>query len=185
MTVPRTLNLIQTANGVRLTSLPVKEMQDLRQQNKMFKDLSIKGEINLTPEIPFSVTTSEIVLEFANWNESTDFGIRLFNSKGEEVRIGFDSTTKQYYLDRSRSGKSEFSPGFSGKHVVARESADAVVRMQLLVDASSIELFADDGQVVMTDVFFPNEDFDQVSLYARSGQVDLKSGSINDLKSIW
>ncbi len=185
MTVPRTLNLTQTANGVRLANLPVKELQGLRQQDQKLEQQSITEAIDLTQKVPFSTTTSELILEFDSWSENADFGIRLFNPMGEEVLVGFDAGLKSFYVDRSRSGKSEFSDKFLGRHTAPRESEDGGITMHILVDVSSVELFADNGQIVMTDVFFPNQDFDRVELYARNGQVNLKSGSVFDIGSIW
>jgi fructan beta-fructosidase len=48
-----------------------------------------------------------------------------------------------------------------------------------------VELFADDGEVVMTDVFFPDAVFNHLKLYSREGAVQLTSGRVTNLKSIW
>jgi sucrose-6-phosphate hydrolase SacC (GH32 family) len=57
--------------------------------------------------------------------------------------------------------------------------------MHLLIDVSSVELFAEDGRVVMTDIFFPNEDFSRLTVFAKNGSVKLDSGQLYDLVSIW
>ena len=49
--------------------------------------------------------------------------------------------------------------------------------MHLFFDKSSVELFADDGQVIMTEIFFPNEDFNELSLYVENGKVDWSKGN--------
>jgi len=36
--------------------------------------------------------------------------------------------------------------------------------MSLIIDVSSIELFADDGLTVMTEIFFPNKPYNQMLL---------------------
>ena len=42
---------------------------------------------------------------------------------------------------------------------------------------ASCELFADSGEVVMADIFFPTEDFTQLKLYANGGGVKLIKGT--------
>ena len=44
--------------------------------------------------------------------------------------------------------------------------------MQIFLDVASAELFADKGWTVMTDIFFPNEDFNQLDLVA-DGPIEL------------
>jgi fructan beta-fructosidase len=55
--------------------------------------------------------------------------------------------------------------------------------MTLVVDVASLELFAEKGQTVMTDVFFPNKPFSKVSI--RAGvSFDIDEVKITELKSI-
>ena len=57
--------------------------------------------------------------------------------------------------------------------------------MHLFFDKSSVELFADDGQISMTETFFTNEDFTEMALHIENGVVDFKGGQVHELKSIW
>jgi fructan beta-fructosidase len=53
------------------------------------------------------------------------------------------------------------------------------------LDVSSVELFADQGKVVLTDLFFPSQPFDSISLFSEGGKVDLLKGQMWQLKGIW
>ena len=57
--------------------------------------------------------------------------------------------------------------------------------MHLFFDAASIELFADDGKTALTDIFFPNEDFNNFTNYTDGGKIYVASLQVWDLKSIW
>ncbi|MBK6285991.1 MAG: GH32 C-terminal domain-containing protein [Draconibacterium sp.] len=57
--------------------------------------------------------------------------------------------------------------------------------MRLIIDKSSVELFAVDGLVVMTEQFFPTEEFKTISLFSEKGEVELIEGTIKKLSSIW
>jgi levanase len=58
------------------------------------------------------------------------------------------------------------------------------VHLHVLVDTSSVEVFADKGQVVLTDQIFPDPTSNGVSLYA-NGTATLQLEVGWHLKSIW
>ena len=62
---------------------------------------------------------------------------------------------------------------------------DDTLDMHLIIDKSSVELFAKDGLIVMTDQFFPSEEYSIVSLFTDHGEVELTDGQITKLSSIW
>ncbi len=59
------------------------------------------------------------------------------------------------------------------------------LRLRLLVDRSSIEVFADDGEISISRVFFFNSTDDHFSLVSEGGSVNVKSLVVNPVKSIW
>jgi fructan beta-fructosidase len=166
MTLPRELALKTTQKGVRLVQKAVKEVEILRggkteigQQiitnNYVLQPKSIANELQLN--IDLSKTTAE------------DLGVVLSNSKGEKVLIGYEKTTNRFYIDRTEGGKKDFEKSFAGRHYAPRISTNNILKLNIRIDVASVELFADDGETVMTDVFFPNEDFNQISLFSTKG----------------
>ncbi len=69
--------------------------------------------------------------------------------------VGYNKKANQYYIDRTKSGKTDFEKGFANIHTAPR-IARGTVNLRLVADRASVELFADDGLTVMTDIFFPN-----------------------------
>jgi sucrose-6-phosphate hydrolase SacC (GH32 family) len=55
----------------------------------------------------------------------------------------------------------------------------------VFVDWSSVEVFAANGEVVVTDQIFPAPESDGVALYARGGAARLVSLDAWPLNSIW
>ena len=43
------------------------------------------------------------------------------------------------------------------------------MNISLLIDVSSVELFADDGLTVMTAIFFPNEPYKKICIQSADG----------------
>lgn len=185
MTLPRVLVLKKTDAGYLLFSQPAEELKKLRMASKRLETRKITGEIDLTQQIGFPPAQLELVLEFES-ETSSDFGIELSNAKGERYRVGYNATAKQFYSDRTRSGDTSFSKKFAEKiHVAPRLSSEKTVRLQLFFDVASVELFADHGGTAMTDIFFPQEVFSNIKVYAGQGRVNLSKAEAYSLKSIW
>lgn len=133
------------------------------------------------PEISFDQSASEILLEFNFSNESTNAGVRLSNAKGEKITIGFEAQQNRFYIDRSKSGSADFSKEFSGIHYAPRISTARTVKLHVLVDVASVELFADDGTAVITDIFFPGDVLKEMTVFADGGPVNLIKGRVTRL----
>jgi fructan beta-fructosidase len=187
MTLPRTLTLHRTGEGYRVFSWPVRELKTLRADSLRIIGVEITGEF-LPIEDEFEPTAQlELSLDFELPDDATpDFGIELSNAKGERYRIGYNAATKQYYSDRTASGDTSFSDKFAtGIHTAPRISTHKTVNIHLVFDVASVELFADNGAVVITDVFFPSENFSDMKIYSDNGAVGLLAAKIYGLKRIW
>ena len=97
-------------------------------------------------------------------NFEGSFSISLLNEQGEEIEIGYDKKNNQYFIDRIRSGKTDFQKDFAARHTASRFAVSPKMTLSLLIDVSSVELFADGGLTVMTAVFFPNLPFNKMTL---------------------
>ncbi|MEZ4773055.1 MAG: glycoside hydrolase family 32 protein [Bacteroidia bacterium] len=183
MTIPRTLELISTSAGIRLKTEPVAELQLIRGEEKSIDGATVSG---IMPVIKDSGTLAELVLSFDMAGSSaTEFGLELTNDKGEKVRIGYEKAGDRFFIDRTQSGKIDFADEFPGVHYAPNVPGSSAISMHLLVDVASVELFAQDGQVVMTDIFFPNEPFVRMNLFSEGGNVTFTGGKITGLKGIW
>nr|MDQ3015588.1 GH32 C-terminal domain-containing protein [Bacteroidota bacterium] len=186
MTIPRQLTLHQEASGLRLHQSPVKEIQSIRSEEFSISNEVVTSELDLTNKLNFSPAQMEVSLEFSLDSNTTDFGISISNSLGEEYRIGYDAVTNQYYSDRTHSGKSTFSKDFSSTVVnTTRRATDQQFQWQVFFDVSSCEFFADNGEVVMTEIFFPNQDYDRIKFYTKGGSARIQNAEIYHIGSIF
>ena len=145
MTVPRELSLVQqslnsnsnaNSNEFLLVSSPVKELKNA------FAEISSKENI-----IPNRIDIKNI--------KATDFEIILSNEYNEKILIGYHVDKKQFYIDRTKAGVSNFNQGFAAVAVAPRLSYAMNMDLSILLDKTSIELFTDGGRTVMTALFFP------------------------------
>lgn len=155
MTVPRELSLVQrnenTNEAVKdflLVSNPVKEL------NARFTKIDSKE--NLVPN----------KIELANL-KATDFEIMLSNAFNEKLLIGYDASHQQFYIDRKSAGISNFHEGFAARPTAPRFSEETNLDLTILLDKTSVELFADGGRTVMTALFFPTHPFTKWELVSK------------------
>jgi len=165
MTVPRELSLIEQPsykNGIvnakltdmLLASNPVKEL------NAAFTKIMSKE--NFITEKNFSLSTEKNPVPNRidlNAFMPHSFEIVLSNDFNEKLIIGYDSTKIQYYIDRSQAGIANFNEGFATVAVAPRLSGGIILNWSILIDKTSIELFADGGRTVMTALFFPTSPY--------------------------
>ncbi|WP_323991675.1 glycoside hydrolase family 32 protein [Nguyenibacter sp. L1] len=83
--------------------------------------------------------------------------------------ISYDFAKGNLTLDRGHSGNVGFSPKFSLVHIAHLAAPGGVVSLHLVVDRSSVELFANGGVLRMTDLIFPPAGSDRVSLFSDGG----------------
>lgn len=185
MTLPRTLRLERTPAGYRLLSEPVAEVAALRVDSVALAGAPMTGTVDLTGRIGFPVTLAEVILEIRK-GQAADLGVELSNGAGERYRVGFEAAGNRFYSDRTAAGQRDFSERFADRvHYAPRQAGGDVVRLHLVVDVASAELFADGGATVMTEIFFPTEPFDRLAVYASGGEATLVGGRVYRLRSIW
>jgi hypothetical protein len=97
----------------------------------------------------------DIVVDF-NLETADNFGLKVRTGNGEETVIGYDVAASELYVDRTRSGNVSFSRDFPGVQRAPLTASDGEVRLRILVDWSSVEVFTDAGHRVITDQIFPS-----------------------------
>ena len=185
MTLPRTLALRETNAGLRLVSQPVKELETLRKGVVVLSSQSLDGPLYVSPKYDLDPAGLEVLLEleFPD-NAASSFAVVLTNADGEEYRVGFDAGSNEFFSDRTRSGDLRFSDKFAFKrHIAPRWRKDKTLKMHLFFDVASCELFADGGETVMTDIFFPTKKFSRIRFESVNGAVNMKSAMLYEMKS--
>ncbi|MEM9326763.1 MAG: glycoside hydrolase family 32 protein, partial [Bacteroidota bacterium] len=185
MTLPREMVLYQTREGYRVASRPVQEVYQLRIDTTVVNSKLLSGSADWSEVYPSDSTLLNFELTLSDVS-NTGFGWELLfeNELEEYISLGFDQESNQFFIDRTESGDHSFSEDFSGIQYAKRISGQSQMSLSIWIDRSSIEVFADNGTVVMTDLFFPTLPFDRWTL--ESGDQSLAvEGRIHQLSSIW
>jgi len=185
-TIPRELSLKSENGHFYLTSKPVLEFSDLRiaADTLSIRQENFSGEKEISTG-KVSLMQSELFFGF-NLSESKadTIGIIMENDLKERLIIGYSVLRKQFYIDRSKTGNSDFSKEFAGIST-GPYAAGKVLKMHLLVDASSVELFVDDGSLVMTTLVFPTGKYTKLKLFSEGGNGILNKALFHGIAKIW
>jgi sucrose-6-phosphate hydrolase SacC (GH32 family) len=114
------------------------------------------------------------------------FGLKVLVGNGQETIIGYDTTAQELYVDRTRSGDVSFHPQFASvSRAPLRLPRSGRLKLRVLVDHSVVEVFADQGQRVITDQVFASAPSDRVELFAQRGRATVQTLKMWRMESIW
>lgn len=186
MTVARKLELRRTPGGPRLFSQPVQEFSKIKMPLKPIPSQTVSQSMAISSLLEEQSATLSLELELAwpNGQQPEEIAVVLSNSKGEAFRFGLAGD--QFFTDRREAGKTGFEARFAqSKHTAPRWRNADELNIEALIDVASVEFFADDGGVVMTDIFFPTEDFTELRLEVKGDRVEVRGGAIARIQPIW
>lgn len=110
-----------------------------------------------------------------------DATVRLTNRYGECYEVRIDSRCRKIISDRSRAGESHFAALFAVPSMAAPiEGSGDEVELRLIVDQSSVELFADGGATCVTNTVYPRTIYNRISTSGVVSELRFRP-----LESVW
>lgn len=156
MSVPRELGLRQTAGGLRLVQRPVRELASLRGPGHRIENTTWSAAATWLAGLPVQGPALEVFLEVEGLAAGDEWGLALATGPAEATTLRWSGATSELSLDRTRSGLVDFHPKFKAIHTAPAPANGGRLDLRLLVDTSSIEVFAAGGQTVLTDLILPS-----------------------------
>jgi fructan beta-fructosidase len=160
MTLPRELELRDVGGKVFLASRPAREFRGTATPSSS-RTYKAGSPLRFNTAGGFKLNLNNV--------PARDFSIELANAAGDMLAIGYEKSTDRFYVDRSRTGKVDFHKGFGGRHYGPRISRSDRIGLEIIIDAASVEVFADDGLTVLTEIFFPEGGFDRIHFRGYTG----------------
>jgi len=174
MTLPRALELVPFEKTYRLQSQPYFPKGNFSKAVVSKNDLKAQGKAQLVSSSEYALDHTALSVVFKNTPRFTTH-FQLSNSLGDLLNFGFDPQENQFYIDRTASGKVDFSTKFASHRSYApRLETDAALEFKLFLDKTSLEIFYDQGATVMSEIFFLNAPFDQLTVEATEG-IEIKA----------
>jgi fructan beta-fructosidase len=184
MSVPRELTLRKTAEGLRLVQKPVRELKKVRGKQHRIARTSFSEASEWLGKQNFASNLLDIEAEFDLGDNTGDFGVRIISEPGEETVV-VCSADGQWSVDRTRSGKADFHPKFAATYQSTPRTRPDRVKLRLLVDTSSLELFANDGEVVLTSLIFPRNTVRRLEAFSSGTPARVQRLTVWELNSAW
>ncbi|MCO1339704.1 glycosyl hydrolase family 32 [Kocuria polaris] len=95
--------------------------------------------------------------------------------------LSFDAHTGLLTLDRGQSGQTDFHATFASTESVTVDLDGGALRLQVVIDRCSVEVFAQDGKYVVTDLVFPLPGDCGTEVHAEGGTATLRRLSVTSL----
>ena len=95
--------------------------------------------------------------------------ITLSNDKGEKVVMCYDAKAETFSMDRTKSGKMDFSKDFAAN--TKAPTYGKISQLRIFIDKSSIEAFDAEGKMAMTNLVFPTKLYNKVTVKGGKYQV--------------
>jgi sucrose-6-phosphate hydrolase SacC (GH32 family) len=112
---------------------------------------------------------------------AAEFGLILRGDGVTGTRVGIRPDEGELFVDRRESGQTDFHESFPSLDTAPIRTTAGSYRLTIFVDRCSIEVFAEDGRVTMTELIFPAETSTELSVYAVGGTATITSLHVTQL----
>jgi len=185
-TLPREISLFTGNDGqVYAASTPSPELKQLRGKVvASAESVNIGGKPDKFNLPAANGGICEIVMEIEP-RKAGSIEMTLGNSAGEKAVMTYRPQESTLSFDRRASGVVDFSQDFPAVTVAPTFNDGKNLTLRVFVDHSSVEVFANDGRCVMTNLVFPTTPYTTLSITtdgAKAKVKNLKIYSINTEK---
>ena len=178
MSIPRQVGLRRVGEHIRLVQQPIAELTMLRGTERLWSNERITPGRNLLEGV--RGTALEIIAEI-ELSTAEVVGFRLRKGDGRCAIVGYDARRSAVFIDRSAANVLDIDPGFPAKHEALLEPAITPIKLHIFVDQCSVEVFANDGEAVLSDLIFPDPASDGLELFVTDGEAIIRSLAVYSL----
>ncbi|KAJ5990470.1 glycosyl hydrolase [Penicillium canescens] len=179
LSFPRTITLKETASKRYLLQQPVTELALVASPLATIQNQTITTGQTLLSSI--HGTALDIKLAFTI-NAGAKLSLAVRKATSEQTIIQYDQTNSSISVDRTTSGDISYDPAAGGVHSASlKPDGYGVIHLRVLVDICSVEVFGGEGEVVISDLIFPSETSDGLSLEVTGGSANLHSVEVRSI----
>lgn len=183
-TLPREMGLFRAPDGeVYASSAPSPELEALRGKFAAKVRKTTVGRKARSFALPSENGGICEILMDIEASKAKTVNVVFSNSQGEKVVMQYDPAAATLSFDRTQSGITDFSEGFPAVTVTPTHEASGRIALRIFVDRSSMEVFGNDGEFVMTNLVFPRTPYTALSVSAEGGNAKIENLRIYSLKS--
>ncbi|MGV8134109.1 MAG: GH32 C-terminal domain-containing protein [Mangrovibacterium sp.] len=187
MNFPTELTLRTTPQGIRVFRVPVREIQNLYDRQYTWKNKTLNNGDNLFKELKGDLFDIDVEIDPKN---STSFQIGArgatisYDVATRIISCGGPSVENNIIPENWKPGISEPVSLSNNLGEAPLPPIDGKIKLRILVDRTTIEVFGNDGEVVITSCFMPDQNNQNYSLTAK-GKIQIIKAEVHALKSAW
>lgn len=181
-TLPRDMGLFRAPDGeVYASSAPSPELEALRGPLAVKVKKATVGRKSRSFALPSeNGGICEIMLD-VDASKASMVNLVLSNNQGEKVMMQYDPSAATLSFDRTESGITDFSEGFPTVTVTPTHETSGRIALRIFVDRSSMEVFGNNGEFVMTNLVFPRTPYTSLSVSSDGGNAKIENLRIYSL----
>ncbi|HTE09973.1 MAG TPA: glycoside hydrolase family 32 protein, partial [Chitinophagaceae bacterium] len=183
MSLPRKMSLKKMGDEWILLQQPVAAIKQLRQplliqlNNKIVDGVTTLSTATTQCEI-------ELVIEPA---ANSVCGLRLAAGHNHAFEIGYDAAKQELYIDRSNTAQQSFNKNFEKlkRYQTTLVLKNKTLKLHVFFDNSIVEVFANDGEAVLTAQFFSDKEDKGITVFSEGGKSKIAGLQLWPIKSVW
>ena len=181
LSLPRELKLKKYNNDYYLKQNPIKELDELKTNIESILEHDLTNDFNCKLDFdPFEINFQ------ADINPKDKLNVNLIRGNNLKINLLYDRKNKEIVLKRSFSIDKKIGQFFNDTHTAVIEDDQENIDIQLIMDRSTLEIFINEGEVVFSDLIFPENDGSTIfSIITDSKEGKVYDLNVNKLESIW
>lgn len=173
MAYPREITLTSVNGQPRLRQRPVAtESSEARTTSLEGSELLLESG---TQTFDLGTNVGKVITVELRTDGSSDVGFILHGAGNGQTVITVNPAQGALSLDRRESGQSAFADNFASIETANLTASTELISLTLIVDACSVEVFAEDGLTNVTDLVFPEQPYTQLTMSTTPGHAELVS----------
>lgn len=187
MNFPTELTLRTTPEGVRAFRVPVREISNLYDKENKWNNLSLQDGTNLFKDLNGDLYDINIEVDPM---KSTSFEIGArgatihYDAAKMTISCGGPSVGNDIVPDNWRSDKKSIINFSNNLGEAPLAPIDGKIKLRILVDKTTIEVYGNDGKIVITSCYMPKSE-DKSYSFTTKGEINIVNVNVHSLKSSW
>lgn len=176
MTLPRELSVYKQNNQYFLKSKLIDGFDAITK--------SVSKE-DISGELPFKFSFENLQQSEISFDAEIKDSLQvvLSNNKGERYKVAYNKASGLFTTDRTYSGQVNFSENylktaFQTMNIGAKEA----LSVKIVLDTSSVEIFVNNGEFVMTNQIFPNENYTHFEILPNA-ELKIENFNLKEIKN--
>lgn len=176
LTVARELTL---STDLRLRSLPIAELTQLRSETLELGPLDLGLNQDRTILDDGDAVEIELHVDLKRTNAER-VGLRVHATPdGAHTYVGYDDLARRVFVDRRLTGNGDRG------YRAAPYDGNELLRLRVLVDRGSVEVFVNDGDAALSSFSFPGDGPRSVAISSEAGTTAVDLLRVHRLTGIW